>query len=67
METGAPPSAPRNARHSTCEEGVDPTDNPLGIRREALTQLVWLKRDLRVRDHAPLVRASAARGVGVGL
>ena len=25
-----------------------------------MTQLVWLKRDLRVRDHAPLVRASAA-------
>ena len=33
---------------------------PSGTRRRAHTQIVWFKRDLRVSDHAPLVRAAEA-------
>lgn len=42
--------------------GRSPYDSaPVGVAARPMTQLVWYRRDLRVQDHAPLLRA-ARRG-----
>jgi len=43
---------PRSRRHPGPETVPPPTENAAGTRA-----LVWFKRDLRVRDHAPLAEA----------